>query len=97
MRKVVPICIIKDNKILNLTVITTKGNTITLIDYSYEKAKPFCYNNFQSLYKDVLNILKSNDFYCSYHIEFEAKWYEINWIDLSKSETRVLRYAYTLE
>jgi len=34
------------------------------------------------MYKSVLNILKNNNFYCSYYEQFGRRWYDIQFTNL---------------
>lgn len=64
MRKVTAICV-HDNmkRIYNLSVVTSQGITVELVRYKKEdEIKPYCYSDFQDLYKSVLNLLKQNNF-----------------------------------
>lgn len=62
MRKVSATVIYKDNTLYNLTV-NHKGVLIPLVAYDETSVKhPYEKRTFQTMYKSVLNILKSNNF-----------------------------------
>ena len=40
------------------------------------------YNNFEDLQKNILRILRNNNIKLDYYIEFNAKWYNIYYVNL---------------
>ncbi|HPJ12940.1 MAG TPA: hypothetical protein PLV00_06105 [Caldisericia bacterium] len=82
MRKVSVTVIYKDNTLYNLTV-NHKGSLINLVSYDGTNEKqPYGKCTFQTMYKSILNILKNNNFYCSYYEQFGQRWYDIQFINL---------------
>lgn len=97
MRKVVATAIVKDFKLINLTVTLNNGDNIPLVYYSEEftlghENIPFKYESYSGIIKSILNILKSNDFYVSSWKDFGLKWYAINFIDVD-NPTQIKHYG----
>lgn len=92
MRKVRAICVYKDNRIYNLTALH-KDTDVALIHYDLEDTKitPCPHDSFEEMYKDVLEVLKSNNMYCGYYTDFNKRCYNISFIDLN-NPTEVNRY-----
>lgn len=95
MRKVTAICVHDNMKqIYNLSVVTSQGITIELVRYKKgDKIKPYCYFDFQDLYKSVLNLLKQNDFYVSKYTAFESDFYNVNFIDMN-NPCKIEKYGF---
>ena len=71
-----------------------QGNLIPLVSYWKEKSvQPHKYDDFQDMYTSILNILKNNNFYVGKYVEFNAIWYDIQWIDMD-NPIRVDKFAY---
>lgn len=86
----------KTNQLYNLTV-NHKGNNITLVSYENEKTvKPYKYENFQLLYKSILQIAKNNNFYFSKYNQFGAVFYDVSWIDIN-NPAGIKKYGYLLK
>lgn len=86
MRKCIPTVLYNSSnyEVYELSVLTCNGEKITLWGYDKINIKhPYKYKDFFEFYADVLLALKSNKFYCNSHIEFGAKCYDIQWIDVS--------------
>ena len=96
MKKVNCICL-HDNfkRIVNITVINSHGENVTLLAYNVENTdiKPYEYKHFNDLYKSVLNILKNNNFYVSKCIMFSRIFYSIQFINIKNPYT-VENYGY---
>lgn len=45
----------------------------------YNEVHPYQYESIAQLIKSVVYELKSNNFYCKYYVQFNARWYEIWW------------------
>lgn len=76
MRKCTATVIHKGNKLCSVYA-NRKGSIIPLLTDAMRE-----YENFQELYRTVLLMLKANNLYCSYYDAFNAKWYDIQFIDL---------------
>lgn len=79
----------------NLTVRTCNSHYITLynVDWDYtDKLHKYEYEDFQDLYKTVLNFLKQNDFYATYFTAFGTKHYDIAWIERRSNEVQLYGY-----
>ena len=50
-------------------------------------------DGFNNMYKRVLNMLKANNHYCGYDIQFGRKFYDILWVN-SKLPSSGDRYGY---
>lgn len=82
MKTVSATCIIKENRIYNLTV-NDKGRYTTLVRYDFDdKEKPYLHQNIKGTILDILSILKSNGFRVRHVDDFGARWYDIQFIDL---------------
>jgi len=89
MKKVTAIAIYKrEGKFYNLCVLTVnyKGDITTLDQYPREGIQSHNYNDFSSMYKSVLKIMKNNNFYCGMYEDFGVKWYDIQWIDYNNAK-----------
>lgn len=83
MKKVSATVLYKDNIIYNMTV-NHKGALIPLVRYDETNIKhPREKRTFQEMYGSVLNILKNNGFYVGYFIAFNAKFYDIQFININ--------------
>lgn len=92
MKKVTATVIHKGGRIYNLTA-NNKGSHTTLLQYDMESSvKPYKYEDFDSMYTSVLQILKQNGMYVAKDRMFGADWYDIMWIDLN-SPTRTNKYG----
>nr|DAX01864.1 MAG TPA: hypothetical protein [Caudoviricetes sp.] len=80
MKTVSAICVYHGTTIYNLTA-SHKGELIQLkrVDMSDSDAKS--YNSFRDMYKAILTILKMNGLKVKYKTEFNANWYDIQFID----------------
>lgn len=73
-------------QIYNLTV-NHKGEFIPLIRYQLNKSPfPYKYKCFNDLYKSVLKIMRTNNFYTNYAYQFGAAFYDIAFIDINNAD-----------
>ena len=86
MKKCTATVIYKGNKLYSVYV-NRKGLVIPLLTNAMKE-----YENFQALYKSILLMLKANNLYCSYNVAFNAKWYDIQFIDL-ENPTLIENYS----
>lgn len=92
MKQVVATCIYKDNMIFQL-VVQYKERSVTLVSYDEEsRLKPYRYEYFDNMYKDVLSILRQNGYYTKSFSAFNRVFYNINFIDLDRP-TKISRYG----
>lgn len=60
-----------------------KGNNITLVQYTPgEDAMPYSYNDFNDLYRFLINTLKNNGYYTQVTSQFGRDFYNIQFIEL---------------
>ena len=96
MRKVLAIVLYNKStlQIYSLTAVH-KNENIPLIHYNINDViQPFKYQQFNDLYKSILNILKENNMYVSKYQQFNAVWYNIQWIDI-EDPYNVKKYPFT--
>lgn len=96
MKKVLAIVLYMKStlQIYSLTAVH-KSENIPLIRYNVnDTIQPFKYQQFNDLYKSVLNILKENNMYVSKYQEFNTVWYNIQWIDI-ENPYNVKKYPFT--
>lgn len=81
MEKVKAICTYKDNRILSLTIIKKDGyvKLMRFEGFTFYQAKQ--YPSFNALYQAVLNIIKANNFYVDYHVNYNRRFYDIFFIE----------------
>lgn len=94
MRKVHCIVIYdsREFKLYNVTVKTSNHNNITLFN-PYLGSTPFKkYQHFKECQEIVLRLLKNNNFYVHTWVDAGAKFYDIDFCDIS--QTCVHRYCY---
>jgi hypothetical protein len=106
MKKVTAIVVYHNNEdngnscgyiIRNLTVITRLGEHITLYSDDWDdmdKKHPHITSTFHSTYKKVLQWLKNNSFYTSYHNSFGLRFYDIIWIE-DKNPSDLATFGYS--
>lgn len=80
-------------QIYNFTV-NHKGNYIPLIRYGIDdKAQPYKYgDDFQAMYKSVLNIARENNFTFGKYHGFSMDFYDIAWIDI-ENPAEICKYG----
>lgn len=86
----------KYNDLYSLYVTLSDGTTITLFSAGYveyvSKVNINESTNFQELYKLVLEIISVNNFDVEFYEEFNAWWYDIQWVDV-QSPYRANKYG----
>lgn len=70
------------NTIKSVTVIPRNDVEFSLNSILKDKA----FDSFQSLYNHVLNVIHENGYEVPYQKMFEARWYDIFWIDIRSAE-----------
>lgn len=83
----------------NITVKCRNGAIIELYNIKNDKIdeKHKHAYTFHDMYTDVLNFLKSNNFYVKKYIEFNALWYDIDFINLTdyyEKDTKIKHFFY---
>lgn len=78
------------NHIINIGLTDTKG---LLINLKFSNLKGKC---FQTLYTNVLKILKNNNYYVEKWTAFDAVWHNIVWADINDPGS-LKRYPYFSE
>lgn len=91
--KRVSVIIIHENYKTIETMTIRYNNSAQLVDLIRENEKPYKYEYFNDLYKSVLNILKNNNMYAKCWSGFNAKWYDIQWIN-TKNPTKIENLGY---
>lgn len=82
MKKCSATVIYKGNELYSVYV-NRKGFITPLLRYDNNNTETIRkYENFQELYKSVILMLKANNLYCSYIDAFNAKWYDIQFINI---------------
>lgn len=96
MRKVTAFVVVKDSKILSLSVMTAKHEKIDLIDdYYWQDRLGYKHNNFRELQDDVLALLKTNNFKPYEHKDFGCTWHSIYYMNLDKMSYTFMKYGYS--
>ena len=95
MRMVTAIALYKKStkQLFNLSVVTTNGIT-SLIRYNpNEPIEPYKYNDLNDMYRDILSIIKQNNYYVRQFKDFRANWFNIQWIDIENPiEVKIYPY-----
>lgn len=96
MRKVVAFVVVKDSKILSLSVMTAKHEKIDLIwDPEEQERIGYKHKNFRELQDDVLWMLKSNNFKPYEYQNFGCTWHSIYYMNLDKMSYEFKKYGYS--
>ena len=69
------------NTIKSVTVIPRNS-----VDFKLMSAKNKSFDSFQTLYNYVLDLIKESGYLIPYTKMFEARWYDIFWIDVRSPE-----------
>lgn len=73
-----------DDKIYSISIMTTAGDLIRLLEYEKDSKLPYQHRNFYEMYEDVLSVMRSNGFQPNYYFNFGARFYNIVWYDIEK-------------